>query len=125
MNEWAGPTVAVLLLAYAAVSARLRSTVVTQAMVFVACGLVVGNRVLDLVDADVANQYVRLLAEATLALLLFTDAVRIDLATLRREFALPVSLDPRSESRIEVQRGGKRNLSSLSFHHGMGMLRSA
>lgn len=36
-----------------------------------------------------------------------------------------ISLDPRSESRIEVQRGGKRNLSSLSFHHGMGMLRSA
>lgn len=59
MNEWAVPTVAVLLLAYAAVSARLRPTVVTQAMIFVACGLVVGNRVLDLVDPDVANQYVR------------------------------------------------------------------
>jgi sodium/hydrogen antiporter len=92
VNEWAVPTVAVLLLAYAAVSARLRPTVVTQAMVFVACGLLVGDRVLDLVDADVANQYVRLLAEATLALLLFTDAVRIDLATLRRESALPVRL---------------------------------
>jgi NhaP-type Na+/H+ or K+/H+ antiporter len=92
VNEWAVPTVAVLLLAYAAVSARLRPTVLTQAMVFVACGLLVGDRVLDLVDADVANQYVRLLAEATLALLLFTDAVRIDLATLRRESALPVRL---------------------------------
>ena len=92
MNEWALPTVAVLLLAYAAVSARLRPTVVTQAMVFVGCGLLVGDRVLDLIDTDVANQYVRLLAEATLALLLFTDAVRIDLATLRRESALPVRL---------------------------------
>src|SRR5512133_870186 len=92
VNEWVLPTVAVLLLAYAAVSARLRPTVVTQAMVFVACGLVVGNRVLDLVDPDVANQYVRLLAEATLALLLFTDAVRIDVARLRRESVLPVRL---------------------------------
>jgi sodium/hydrogen antiporter len=92
VNEWAVPTVAVLLLAYAAVSARLRATVVSQAMVFVACGLVVGNRVLDLVDVDVANQYVRLLAEATLALVLFTDAVRIDLGSLRREYALPVRL---------------------------------
>jgi len=86
------PTVAVLLLAYAAVSARLRPTVVTQAMVFVACGLLVGNRVLDLVDVDLASQYVRLLAEATLALVLFTDAVRIDLGRLRREFQLPVRL---------------------------------
>ena len=92
MNGWAVPTVAVLLLAYASVSARLRPTVVTQAMVFVACGLLVGDRVLDMVDADVANQYVRLLAEATLALLLFIDAVRIDLATLRRESALPVRM---------------------------------
>jgi NhaP-type Na+/H+ or K+/H+ antiporter len=92
VNEWAVPAVAVLLIAYAAVSARLRPTVVTQAMVFVACGLLVGDRVLELVEADVANQYVRLLAEATLALLLFTDAVRIDLGTLRREFALPARL---------------------------------
>jgi len=92
VNGWAVPTVAVLLLAYASVSARLRPTVVTQAMVFVACGLLMGDRVLDLVDADVANQYVRLLAEATLALLLFIDAVRIDLATLRRESALPVRM---------------------------------
>jgi NhaP-type Na+/H+ or K+/H+ antiporter len=92
MGEWVLPVVAVLLLAYAAVSARLRPTVMTQAMVFVAFGLLVGNRVLDLVDTDVANQYVRLLAEATLALLLFTDAVRIDVASLRRESALPVRL---------------------------------
>jgi NhaP-type Na+/H+ or K+/H+ antiporter len=92
VTDWVLPAVGVLLLAYAAVSARLRPTVVTQAMVFVACGLVVGNRVLDLVEPDVANQYVRLLAEATLALLLFTDAVRIDVATLRRESALPVRL---------------------------------
>jgi NhaP-type Na+/H+ or K+/H+ antiporter len=92
VNEWAVPTVAVLLLAYAAVSARLRPSVVTQAMVFVACGLLVGNRVLDLVDVGVANQYVRLLAEATLALVLFTDAVRIDLRRLRREFQLPARL---------------------------------
>jgi hypothetical protein len=57
VNEWAVPTVAVLLLACAAVSARLRPSVVTQAMVFVSCGLLVGNRVLDLVDVDMANQY--------------------------------------------------------------------
>ena len=58
MNEWALPTIAVLLLGYGALSGRLQSTVITQAMVFVALGLLVGNRVLDLVEVDAANQYV-------------------------------------------------------------------
>jgi NhaP-type Na+/H+ or K+/H+ antiporter len=92
MDEWALATIAVLLIAYGALSARLRSTVVTQAMVFVAVGLLVGNQVLNLVDVDVANQFVRLLAEATLTLVLFTDAVRVNLGRLRREYALPARL---------------------------------
>jgi len=92
MNEWALPTIAVLLIGYGALSGRLQVTVITQAMVFVAFGLLVGNRVLDLVEVDTANQYVRLLAEATLALVLFTDAARVNLGTLRREAALPARL---------------------------------
>lgn len=85
-------TVAALLVAYAAVSARLQTTVVTQAMVFVAFGLLVGTRALDLVDVDAANQFLRHLAEATLTLLLFTDAVRINLRRLRREVGVPTRL---------------------------------
>ena len=92
MNEWALPTIAVLLIGYGAVSGRLQSTVVTQAMVFVALGLLVGNRALELVDVDAANQFVRHLAEATLTLVLFTDAARVNLGTLRRESALPARL---------------------------------
>ena len=61
-------------------------------MVFVALGLLVGNRVLGLVDVEVANQFVRLLAVATLALVLFTDAARVKLGRLRRESALPARL---------------------------------
>ena len=53
----------------------LQSTVITQAMVFVALGLLVGNRVLELIDVDAANQFVRQLAEATLTLVLFTDGL--------------------------------------------------
>jgi sodium/hydrogen antiporter len=92
MNEWALPTIALLLLGYGAVSARLQTTPVTQAMVFVALGLLVGNRVLDLVDVDTANQFVRHLAEATLTLVLFTDAVRVNLGRLRRESVVPARL---------------------------------
>src|SRR5215212_8046392 len=92
MDQWTLATVAVLLLAYGAQSGRLQSTPVTQAMVFAAIGLLVGSQVLRLVEADVANQYVRLLAEATLTVVLFTDAVRINLGSLRRESALPARL---------------------------------
>ena len=52
MSQWALPAIAVMLLAYGAVSGRLRSTPVSQAMVFVALGLLAGGRVLDLVRAD-------------------------------------------------------------------------
>jgi NhaP-type Na+/H+ or K+/H+ antiporter len=89
MNQWALPTVAVALLAYGAVSGRLRSTPVSQAMVFVALGLVAGSWFLGLVEADRANRFVRHLAEATLALVLFTDAVRVNLGRLRHESAVP------------------------------------
>jgi sodium/hydrogen antiporter len=92
MNEWALPTIAVLLIGYGALSGRLQSTVVTQAMVFVAFGLLVGNWALDLVDVDAANRYVRLLAESTLTLVLFTDAVRVNLGRLRRESLVPARL---------------------------------
>ena len=92
MQEWWLAGIALLLIGYAAVSGRLQSTVVTQAMVFVALGLLVGNRVLHLVEADTANQYVRHLAEATLALVLFTDAVRVNRHRLRREALVPARL---------------------------------
>jgi NhaP-type Na+/H+ or K+/H+ antiporter len=43
-------------------------------------------------DSDMAEGGVRLLAEATLILLLFTDAIRIDLTVLRRNITLPARL---------------------------------
>jgi sodium/hydrogen antiporter len=92
MDQWALATIAVLLIGYGALSGRLQSTPVTQAMVFVAFGLLVGGRALDLIDVDVANQFVRHLAEATLTLVLFTDAVRVNLHRLRREALVPARL---------------------------------
>jgi sodium/hydrogen antiporter len=92
MNQWALPTIALLLMGYGALSARLQTTMLSQAMVFVTAGLLVGGRALELVDLDAANQFVRHLAEATLALVLFTDAVRINLGRLRRESLVPARL---------------------------------
>src|SRR4029453_8556819 len=92
MHQCVLPTIAVLLIGYGALSGRLQSTVVTQAMVFVALGLLGGNRFLDLFEVDTANKYVPLLAEATLTRVLFAAAARVTLRRLRRESALPVRL---------------------------------
>jgi len=61
-------------------------------MVFVAVGLLVGPKVLGEIDLESSSGTVRTLAEATLALVLFCDASRIDLGQLRREFGVPVRL---------------------------------
>jgi sodium/hydrogen antiporter len=92
MSHWALPAIAVMLIAYGAVSGRLRSTPISQAMVFVTLGLLAGNQVVDLVDADTVTQFIRHLAEATLTLVLFSDAVRVNRGRLRHESALPTRL---------------------------------
>jgi NhaP-type Na+/H+ or K+/H+ antiporter len=92
MGTWALAGIALALIGYAAVSGRLASTPVTQAMVFVAVGLLAGNRALELIEVDAASQFVRHLAEATLTLVLFTDAVRVNLGRLRRESPVPARL---------------------------------
>jgi NhaP-type Na+/H+ or K+/H+ antiporter len=89
---WALPTIAVSLLAFAAVSRRLEGTPVTSAIVFTAIGLVAGVDALGLVDPNVTSEPVKLLAEATLALVLFGDAARIDLLALRDEVSIPARL---------------------------------
>jgi NhaP-type Na+/H+ or K+/H+ antiporter len=90
--EWALAILALALLAVAAVSRRLSGTPVTPAMVFVTIGLLVGPRVLDGIDLSSRSSTVRALAEATLALVLFADASRIDLRQLRRELGVPLRL---------------------------------
>src|SRR3954470_21988355 len=90
--EWALALVALALLGVAAVSRRLPGTPITPAILFVAFGLLVGPKVLDGVDVSSSSETVRALAETTLALVLFSDASRIDLGALRRTFDVPVRL---------------------------------
>ncbi len=79
--DWSLAIVALTLLGVAAVSRRLSGTPVTPAMVFVAVGLLVGPKVLGEIDVESSSSTVRALAEATLALVLFSDASRIDLGS--------------------------------------------
>ena len=90
--EWALALVAFALLGVASVSQRLVGTPVTPAMLFVGFGLLVGPRALDGIDLSSTGSAVGVLAEATLALVLFSDASRIDLSQLRRAVGVPVRL---------------------------------
>jgi NhaP-type Na+/H+ or K+/H+ antiporter len=90
--EWSLAIVALVLLGVAAVSRRLSGTPITPTMLFVAIGVLVGPEVLDGIDLESTSATVRTLAEATLALVLFCDASRIDLGHLRREVGVPLRL---------------------------------
>ena len=90
--QWALAIVALALLGVAAVSRRLTGSPITPTMVFVACGVLVGPRVLDGIDLESTGSLVRTLAEATLTLVLFSDASRIDLGQLRRSVGVPLRL---------------------------------
>lgn len=92
MHGWELATVGAILLGYAAVSGWLQRSPISAAMVFVTFGYVVGNHGFGLISGASARESERLLAEATLTLLLFADAARIDLRVLRREYALPARL---------------------------------
>jgi sodium/hydrogen antiporter len=83
---------ALLVLAYAAVSRRLSGTAVTAAMVFVAGGILASDEVLGWLDPTIGSDTVRWIAEATLVVVLFSDASRIDLTVLRREYVVPLRL---------------------------------
>ena len=90
--EWALAIVALALLGVASISRRLSGTPVTPTMLFVAIGLLVGPQVLDGIDLSSTGSTVQVLAEATLALVLFCDASRIDLGQLRRDAGVPLRL---------------------------------
>ncbi len=92
MDTWGLAVAAALVLGYAVVSRRLDRTVLTAPLVFVLGGLAVGDDGLGLIDLRIGSEAVRLLAEVTLTLVLFADASRIDLRTLRRELGFPARL---------------------------------
>ncbi len=91
-ESWAFAIFALLLLGYAAFSERLSVSPLSPAILFTAAGVVLGPLVLDAVHVDIDTEAVKLLAEVTLSIALFTDAARIDLKALREQLGLPVRL---------------------------------
>ena len=84
--------IGVSLLVVAAVSRYLSGTPLTPAIVVVTIGVVVGPLLLDEITAQPTSSTVRTLAEATLAVVLFSDSSRVNLPALKRDVSMPLRL---------------------------------
>ncbi|MFO1067946.1 MAG: cation:proton antiporter [Geminicoccaceae bacterium] len=79
-------------LAYSLLAGRLERTPVAGPLLFTAFGALAGPFGLGLLHLDIEAEGLRLLAELTLALVLFTDAASANLGVLRRNLGLPERL---------------------------------
>ena len=77
---------------YAVASSRLGRTILTPAIFFLSTGILLGDAVLGWFTVEATGAGLRLIAETTLALVLFADASRINLRVLKREIAVPARL---------------------------------
>lgn len=84
--------VAASVFGYAMVSERSSMSPITAPMVFTTIGIICGIGGLGWFDLDIEGETIAILVEATLVLVLFTDAVDIDLRVLRRESGTPSRL---------------------------------
>ncbi|MFW0795574.1 cation:proton antiporter [Gordonia sp. CPCC 205515] len=81
-----------LILLWAITSQLLSRHDVTGPLLFVVAGYVLANPTWGVLDVDVDTSLVHRLAELTLALVLFTDASRVDVGGLRKAVRVPARL---------------------------------
>ncbi|MGB5760685.1 MAG: cation:proton antiporter, partial [Acidimicrobiales bacterium] len=84
--------IAAIVFGYGLVSGWLTTRSVSGPLVFTVVGAVAGPWGLDLIGGRFDEGGLEVLAEATLVLILFADATRIDLRALRAQRALPIRL---------------------------------
>jgi NhaP-type Na+/H+ or K+/H+ antiporter len=89
--SWSLAAISGLVLAFIALE-TWRPRLVPPAIAFTGAGLLVGSEGLGWIEVSTNAGSLRVLAEATLALVLFSDASRIDLRALRDSYALPARL---------------------------------
>ena len=84
--------IAAFIFLYSLSSGRLDRTIFSGAIIFMALGFMFGPHGLDVLKLDVEKEGLRLLAEMTLALVLFTDAANANLDVLKKSVKIPASL---------------------------------
>lgn len=82
----------VLVFFFTLVSKRIEKTIFTAPIIFTVAGIIVYSLSPQVAELEIHNETILLIAELTLALLLFTDASRIDLRKLLKETVLPERL---------------------------------
>ena len=92
MSESAALVIALLVLGWATFSGLLGRHSVTGPLVFVVVGYLLANPDWGPVAVDIEVEGLGVLAEITLALVLFSDASRIDVGDLKRDLSTPVRL---------------------------------
>jgi len=80
---------ALFIFCYSLVAGRVERAAASGPIVFVGAGLLMGPLGLSWFDGSVSNTELRVLADLTLALILFIDAANADLAILKRQFRIP------------------------------------
>jgi NhaP-type Na+/H+ or K+/H+ antiporter len=83
---------AAFLLVYSAIAGRIERSWVSGPIVFTAIGFVLGPDVLGVLHINIGGEGLRLLAELTLAMVLFTDAANADFGVVKRNIGLPERL---------------------------------
>ena len=83
---------AIFALLYSLVAGRLERTPITGPIVFLSFGLLAGPLGLGWLELDVDRQELRVLADMTLALVLFIDAANANMSVLKRNAAIPVRM---------------------------------
>ncbi|MEM8505941.1 MAG: cation:proton antiporter [Cyanobacteria bacterium P01_D01_bin.1] len=85
--------VAIFVLAFGSLSRRLERSIITPPMAYVIYGLLIGPVALGLTSGiSLSNETIRVLAESALAVVLFTDASRIQFGRLEAGYKLPLRL---------------------------------
>jgi NhaP-type Na+/H+ or K+/H+ antiporter len=82
----------ILIFFFTLVSKRIEKTILTAPIIFTVAGMGVYLILPRLAEFELNNDTILLIAELTLALLLFTDATRIDLRKLLKETVIPERL---------------------------------
>jgi len=80
---------ALFIFIYSLVAGRVERSVISGPMVFVVVGFLVGPSVLGWLNTDASNDDLRMLADLTLALILFIDAAHANLSVLERQIRIP------------------------------------
>jgi NhaP-type Na+/H+ or K+/H+ antiporter len=88
MNEATLIALALVIFGWAVFAKRIESANVSGPLLLTIAGLVLGNSSWGIVSVDLQSSTVHLLAELTLALLLFADASRVPLAAARHDLPL-------------------------------------